>query len=77
MTQKTDSLSNNSITLPDSQDTLNKNSEHSYQIPSTKLLTKSQYVKYRYASDAWQTVTIPGPAGSRKGEYKKLGKCIK
>ena len=40
MTQKTDSLSNNSIILPDSQETLNKNSEHSYQIPSTKLLKK-------------------------------------
>ena len=43
---KTESLSNNSITLPDSQDTLNKNSETSYQIPSTKLPRKSKKIKY-------------------------------
>ena len=34
---KTESMSNNSITLPDSQDTLNKNSEPFYQIRTTKL----------------------------------------
>ena len=69
---KTESSSNNSITLPDSQDTLNKISEYSYQIPSTKLPEKSQEVKYRYANDPWQKVTILGPAGSRKGKYKNL-----
>ena len=67
---KTESRSNNSITLPDSQDTLNKNSKHSHQIPSPKLPKKSQEVKYRYANDPWQTVTILGPAGSRKRKYK-------
>ena len=36
---KTESSSNNSITLPDSQ---NQNSEHSYQISSTELPKKSQ-----------------------------------
>ena len=44
---KTESSSNNSITMPDSQDTLNKNSEHSYQIPSKKLPKKSQEVNNR------------------------------
>ena len=44
-------LSNKGVTLPDSQDTLNKNSEFSHQIPSTKLLKKSQEVKYRYVND--------------------------
>ena len=34
---KTESMSNNSITLPDSQDTLNKNPEPFYQIRTTKL----------------------------------------
>ena len=34
---KTESMSNNSIRLPDSQDTLNKNSEPFYQIRTTKL----------------------------------------
>ena len=34
---KTESMSNNSITLPDSQDTLNKNSEPFYQIRTTEL----------------------------------------
>ena len=56
--------------MPDSRDTLNKNSEHSYQIPSTKLAKKFQKVKYRYANDARKTVTILGPAESRKGKYK-------
>ena len=67
---RTESSSNNSITLPDSQNTLNKISEYSYQIPSTKLPKKSQEFKYRHANDPWQKVTILGPAGSRKGKYK-------
>ena len=67
---KKESLSNNSITLPDSQGTLNKNYEASYQIPSTKLPKKSQEVKYRYTNDTWQRVTILGAAGSRKEKYE-------
>ena len=67
---KTESLSNNSIILPDSQDTLNKNSETFYQIPSTKLARKFQEIKYRYANDPWQIVTILCNAGSRKRKYK-------
>ena len=67
---KKESLSNNSITLPDSQGTLNQNYEASYQIPSTKLPKKFQKVKYRYANDPWETVTILCPAISRKGKYK-------
>ena len=53
---------NDSITVPDTQ--------HSLQVPLKKLPKKLQDMKYRYTSVPWQTVTILGPAGSKKGKHK-------
>ena len=47
-----------------------KNSEQPYQIPLATLPKKSQEVKYRYANDPWQTVTILDLAGYRKRKYE-------